>query len=252
MDPVILERDIVYELNKECNRKYVNNKKNINDFSLEEINPIIGFKLSKRFLTAMGLVADIVEYLDHVMNFNNTKDTLLFLFIASTLLLSYHLALIYLPLMLVVKALYVSTTKETYPERELNFKKSYRAIQRIMKDTADYVEFYDLFMRNYVYWHDRDKTIRLIIEMVKLAVTSALIVAFIPLNYVLVAGLWYKVFQRWHFFWCFFTIMRDFNRNCLKKYLGEKYMYLSDPPLEGLIDLLKQENNNFGKYFSSI
>lgn len=201
MEEVALERDIVGPLNKECKKKFIDHKKNINNFSLDEINPIIHFKLSKRFMTAMGAVADIVEYLDHVMNFIDTKDTILFLLVATFILYTYQWALIYLPLLLIIKALYVSTTKEKYPERKLNFKRSYRMIQRTMKDTSDYVEFFDLFMKNYVYWHSREKTLKMIVEMAKLSACGIVIILFIPFNYVLILGLWYKVFQRSHFFW---------------------------------------------------
>lgn len=158
-------------------------------------------KLTKRFMVSMGLVADIVEYIDHVMNFNDTKDTLLFLFIASAFLYTYQFALVYLPIMLVLRALYASSKNESYPQRELNFKKSYRIIQRIMRDTADYVEFYDMFMKHYIFWVSKEKTLKLIIEMLKLSALGVLLYLFIPFNYILISALWLKVFQRSHFFW---------------------------------------------------
>ena len=248
METKTVNEEIVQPLNKEYNKKYISNKKDINEFSLEEVNPVMGIKLTKRFMIAIGAMADVIEYLDHVMNFKKTKDTLLFLFIASFILYTYKLALIYLPLLVVVKILYASSKNETYPKRELDIKRSYRTNQRIMNDTADYVEFFDLFVRDYVFWYNRDKTMRLLVEMLKLSAFSVLVYLFIPLNYVLIFNLWNKVLQRSHFFWWISTVVKNFNKDCMKRVFGKKYSGYFDPPLDGLFDMLAEENNKFSKY----
>lgn len=214
--------------------------------SLEDINPLVGLKLSKRFMTAMGLVADVVEYLDHVINFNDTKDTLLFLLIATVILYTIRYCFIYLPLIFIIKILYVSALSKEYPKRNLDFKRSYRIIQRIMRDTSEMVEFYDLFMSEYVYWNDGEKTMKLLTELSKLIVLGVGAI-FIQLNHLLIIVLWYKIFERSHFFWCLLTIIKNFNREMAQKTFGIKYRHIFDPPLESLIDSLKKEDNNFSK-----
>ena len=210
MEPIELEKDFIDLLLKHSKKKYLINKKNIKEDFPDDFNPIFGFKLSKRFLTSMGLLADVFEYLDHVTNFENTKDTLLYLLIASAVLYTYSFALIYIPLLLIIKVLHVSTTKEEYTERELNFKRSYRIVQRIMRDTSDYVEFLDMFLKNYVYWNDKVKTTWLVIEMLKLMTSGILVYLFIPLNWILIMGLWYTTLLRSHFFWWLFNVTKEF------------------------------------------
>lgn len=151
-------------------------------------------------MTAMGLVADVVEYLDHVINFNDTKDTLLFLLISTVVLYTIRYSFIYLPLILIIKILHVSALSKVYPKRNLDFKRSYRIIQRIMRDTSEMVEFYDLFMSEYVYWNNNEKTMKLLTELSKLLVLG-IVAVFIPLNHLLIIVLWFKIFERSHFFW---------------------------------------------------
>lgn len=231
----------------ECKKDYKSNKKNINDFSLDEVNPIIGIHLSKRFMIAMTGIATIFEYLDHVMNIEDTKDTIFFLLIATVVLYTYQYALFYGPIFLVLKALHNAVTKAEYHSRKLDFQRSYRTIQRIMRDTSDYVEFFDLFMRNYVYWYNEEKTTRLIIELTKASIFGLVIALTVPLNYILIFSLWQSVLLRSHFFWWVSTVMKNFTRDCWKQYLGERFKYILDPPLEGLIDLIKEEENGFVK-----
>ena len=247
MEQIEFRKDFIDLLVKQSKKKYIIHKKNIKEDYPDDFNPIFGFKLSSRFLTSMGLLADVFEYLDHVTNFENTKDTLLFLLIASGVLYTYNLALIYIPILLVIKVLHVLITKEIYAERELKIKRSYRIVQRIMRDTSDYVEFFDLFLKTYVYWNDKDKTFWFVIEMLKLSFSGILVYLFIPLNWVLILGLWYSTLQRSHFFWWLFNVTKEFSRKMAVKFVGTKYQHLFDPPLEGLIELLKKEKTNFTK-----
>jgi hypothetical protein len=115
-----------------------------------------------------------------------------------------------------------------------------------MRDVSEVVEFIDLFVGDYVYWNNKEKTMKLLTELSKVVVFGFGAI-FIPLNLLLIIALWYKIFERSHFFWWLFTVIKDFNREIAEIWLGVKYRYILDPPLESLIESLQKENNNFSK-----
>ena len=194
-----LQKEILEPLKEMTEKEFVINKKSIPKVTLNDINPVISYKLNKRFMTAMGLCADVVEYLDHVSNFNDTKDTLLFLLISTFVLYTYKYAMIYIPMLLILKILHAFTSQKEYTERTLNFKRSYCIIQRSMKDTSEMVEFFDLFMKNYIYWGDKDKTELLLIELIKLSLFG-IVMIYLPFNYLLIIILWVRTLEKSHFF----------------------------------------------------
>lgn len=115
-----------------------------------------------------------------------------------------------------------------------------------MKDTCEIVEFYDIFMKNYIYWGSPEKTMLLVIETAKLALVGIVLV-FIPLNYILIIILWVRVLERSLFFFCLFNVIKELNRKVAEKIFGEKFRNSFDPPLEALFEELRKENNGFGK-----
>eukprot|EP00344_Euplotes_crassus_P007846 CAMPEP_0197016922 /NCGR_PEP_ID=MMETSP1380-20130617/79248_1 /TAXON_ID=5936 /ORGANISM="Euplotes crassus, Strain CT5" /LENGTH=443 /DNA_ID=CAMNT_0042443949 /DNA_START=18 /DNA_END=1346 /DNA_ORIENTATION=- len=246
---------------------------------MDELNPFQKYQLNKRFLTAQGLIADVVDYLDHVTNFTDSRDTLLFLLLVSFVLYTIQYFFIYFPLLVILKVMHNMTKKQEFKDRELNLKRSYLIIQRVMKDTCelvdfydlfmrDYlhwgdrrsyliiqrvrkdtcelVDFYDLFMRDYLHWGDRRKTILLITEMAKLSIIGVSFI-YVPLNVLLIIALWIKVLQRAHFFFCLFNVIKEFNRNMAERFLGTRFRNILDPPLEGLIEEFRKEDNGFAK-----
>jgi len=139
------------------------------------MNPIIGIRLSKRFVIAMDTCADVMEYMDHVINFENTKDSLLFLLIATIFLYLGQIIFILLPILFILKILHNSTTNAAWKKRELDFQHSYGAIQKVMRITSDAIELYDVFMKEYVYWGNKEKALQLIIELIKLTLCGIIV-----------------------------------------------------------------------------
>lgn len=183
MDHLLLEKEVIERLQGKCSRKFVYNRRSLEDCAKEGFNPVFGFKLTKRFMTAMDMPADVLQYFDHITNFEDTKDSLLFLLIATILLYLGTFCLFLLPLLLAVKILYNSTTKESYGERKLDFQHSYGAIQRIMRIVSDMVELYDTFMKHYIFWGTKEKTIQLLIELIKCSMAGLIVHFLIPFNY---------------------------------------------------------------------
>mmetsp|Transcript_15980 Transcript_15980/g.15701 ORF Transcript_15980/g.15701 Transcript_15980/m.15701 type:complete len:318 (-) Transcript_15980:14-967(-) len=101
-------------------------------------------------------------------------------------------------------------------------------------------------MKDYMNWGDRSKTILLITELVKLSITGVSFI-FIPFNILLILILWVRILERSHFFFCLFGVVKEFNRNQAEKWLGPKFRYVLDPPLEGLFAKLRKEKNEFAK-----
>ncbi|CAI2366846.1 unnamed protein product [Moneuplotes crassus] len=246
MELNILEDELLLPLQEECSKDYISHHAKTPEVTMDELNPFQKYQLNKRFLTAQGLIADVVDYLDHVTNFTDSRDTLLFLLLVSFVLYTIQYFFIYFPLLVILKVMHNMTKKQECKDRELNLKRSYLIIQRVMKDTCELVDFYDLFMRDYLHWGDRRKTILLITEMAKLSITGVSFI-YVPLNVLLIIALWIKVLQRSHFFFCLFNVIKEFNRNMVERFLGTRFRNILDPPLEGLIEEFRKEDNGFAK-----
>jgi hypothetical protein len=60
----------------------------------------------------------------------------------------------------------------------------------LMGQTSDTITLAHAFIDDFIFWKSPDKTLMLIREAVKLSVASIFGVYFIPIRYLLVAGLW--------------------------------------------------------------
>ena len=111
---------------------------------------------------------------------------------------------------------------------------------------ADMIEFYHLFMKDYVYWGSPEKSLKLLIELLKLSVIGLVASVFLNFNQILIIIVWFIILQRSKFIAILLNAIKRVSKEKLGKMFGPKWAV--EAPLDQLIAELSQEDNAFAQY----